>query len=294
MAVHSMTGYGSAAGVSERVEYSVEVRSVNNRYFKPSIRLPDVWSRAEADIEKLLRSRVRRGAVSVSVQMKVHDAEAAWDVNVPALNRYIEQLRPLEVEANPMLHLDIASMMQLPGVCEPPDSDKIIESSGDELFALINEAMDALLEMRRREGESIQQDLLENCKLIERHLETVRQRSPVVVEEYRRRLSERIRELTETSDPSVTEQMLSREVAVFADRCDIAEEVSRLGAHVEQFRKALGESEPSGRKLDFIAQEMLREANTIASKSGDMEISRAVVEIKTGVDRIKEQVQNVE
>ncbi|MGC9453359.1 MAG: YicC/YloC family endoribonuclease [Phycisphaerae bacterium] len=294
MAVHSMTGYGSAAGVVDRIEYSVEVRSVNNRYFKPSIRLPDVWSRAEPEIEKLLRSQIRRGTVSVSVQMKVHDAEAAWDVNVPALNRYIEQLRPLEVEANPMLHVDIASMMQLPGVCEPPDSEKIIEASRDKLFALINEALDALVRMRAREGESIEQDLRENCDLIEQQLATVQKRSPVVVEEYRRRLTERIRELTENSDPSLAEQTLSREVAVFADRCDIAEEVSRLSAHVEQFRKALGEREPSGRKLEFIAQEMLREANTIASKSGDMEISRAVVEIKTGVDRIKEQVQNVQ
>lgn len=292
--VHSMTGYGSAAGVADRVEYSVEIRSVNNRYFKPSIRLPDVWSRAEPEIEKLLRSRIRRGSVTVSVQMKLHDAEAAWEVNTAALNRYLEQLRPLEVQANPMLRVDLGSMMQLPGVCEPQDSDRIVEQTRDRLFELVREALDALVDMRRREGAEIERDLLGNCEMIERELDKVRQRSPVVVEEYRQRLSERVRELADSTDVLPAEQILAREVAVFADRCDIAEELSRLTAHVEQFRKAMGESEPSGRKLDFIAQEMLREANTIASKSADMDIARAVVEIKTGIDRIKEQVQNVQ
>ncbi len=292
--VLSMTGYGSASGIADRVEYSVEARSVNNRYFKPSIRLPDAWSRAEPDIEKLLRERIRRGSVTLTVQMKLHDAEAAWEVNVSALNRYIEQLRPLGVEANPMLHVDIGSMMELPGVCEPPDPDKLIEATREKLFELIAEALDALVLMRRREGETIRDDLFGNCELIDRELATVQSRSPEVVEEYRRRLTERVRELTDTSEASLTEQTLAREVAVYADRCDIAEEVSRLKAHVEQFRKALEDAASSGRKLEFIAQEMLREANTIASKSGDMEISRAVVEIKTGIDRIKEQVQNVE
>jgi uncharacterized protein (TIGR00255 family) len=292
--VHSMTGYGSASGAADRIEYSVEVRSVNNRYLKPTLRLPEAWSGAEAEIEKRLRARLRRGSVSVGVQMKIHDAEAAWDVNVSALNRYIEQIRPLEEEANTMLRVDLGSMMQLPGVCEPPDPDELVGPTREKLFELVDEALDALVEMRRREGETIAEDLLGNCERIETELSGVEQRAPGVVDEYRRRLTERVKELTETSEPSLAEQTLAREVALFADRCDIAEEVSRLKAHLAQFRKSLGEPEPSGRKLEFIAQEMLREANTIAAKSSDTEISRAVVEIKTGIDRIKEQVQNVE
>ena len=159
---------------------------------------------------------------------------------------------------------------------------------------MVREAVDKLLQMRLQEGESVRADLLAQCEVIEQNQKAVVARAPVVLQEYHGRLRARVEELTQAGKIKIDEEILAREVAILAERSDIAEEISRLTSHAQQFRQAMDSSEPSGRKLDFIAQEMLREANTIASKANDAEIARAAVEIKTAVDRIKEQAQNVE
>lgn len=290
----SMTGFGSAEGQIEGVEYSIETRSVNNRYLKTSIRLPDIWSHAEGTIEKLVRSHVSRGTVSLTVRMRLPDEKAAHQINIGALNSYLEQLRPLEIEANPTFRIDLANLLELPGVCEPPEPGDLIEKSREALFALIEQAMTRLVESRRREGKALAADLRTYCDTIEKYREKVVAVAPKVVQAYRDRLTQRVTELMENGRAQLDEDILAREVAMFAERCDVAEELQRLGEHVKQFRKALEASEPGGRRLDFIAQEMLREANTIASKANDANIVRSVVEMKTAIDRIKEQVQNVE
>jgi len=292
--LHSMTGFGSAHGQVGGVEYAVEIRSVNNRYFKASIKAPEGLTWAEVEIDKLLRTAVTRGSVTVTVAMKVGDEQAAYRVNTTALARYIEQLRPLEIDANPTLRIDLGSLMQLPGVCQPPELQEVLEQTREGLMKLARQALDAMIEMRRCEGKAAKAELAEHCKAILEHLKTVERHAPKVVQDYHQRLAARVAELTAGAKVQVGSADLAREVALFAERCDIAEEIARLRGHVQQFGKALSSPQPAGRKLDFIAQEMLREANTIASKASDMTISRAVVEIKTAVDRIKEQVQNIE
>ncbi|HOF17806.1 MAG TPA: YicC family protein [Phycisphaerae bacterium] len=290
----SMTGFGAATGEAESISFSVEVRSVNNRYLKGTIKLPENFAAVEGEIDRLLRTRLARGSVTVSVRAKFLGDQAAYQVNADVLSRYLDQLKVIESEANPTLRIDLGAMLQLPGVCEPPSMEEMLENAREPLLAVVNEAIDRLLEMRAREGAALETDLLANCDVIEQSLAQVAGRAPAVLQEYHDRLADRVQQLTRVGNLKIDEDTLAREVAIFAERCDVAEELTRLGGHVKQFREVLSGEEAGGRKLDFIAQEMLREANTIGSKSNDGEITRRVVEIKTAVDRIKEQVQNVE
>ena len=292
--LRSMTGFGSVAGQVEGAQYTVEVRSVNNRYLKPIVKVPEGLSQAEADIEKLLRRRVSRGTVMLTVRVRLPDDKTAGRVNTTAISEYLDQLRPVEVEGNPMLRIDLAALLALPGVCEPPPLDELLGATKDGLMKLVAEALDLLVGMREEEGRGLEADLLANCGIVSENLAAVAEAAPKVVLDYHQRLVQRVAELTHAGNISIDQDMLAREVAIFADRCDIAEEITRLGGHVEQFRQTVPLPEPTGRKLDFIAQEMLREANTIASKANSGDIVRLVVEIKTAIDRIKEQVQNVE
>ena len=293
--VYSMTGFGAASGEVDGVQYSVEIRSVNHRYLKATIKLPESWAGAETDVEQRLRKRVQRGSVLLAVRMKLPEEKTAYQVNPDALGRYIDQLRPLEIDAGSAVRIDLAAMLQLPGVCEPPPIEEIVENTRDGLMDLIDKAITGLLQMRKREGDALAQEINGYCDVIDEKLGVVVRRAPLVVEGYRDRLQQRLSELLAQVNIELDQDVLTREVIVYAERCDVAEEISRLGEHVRHFRSALKQGEgPAGRRLDFIAQEMLREANTIASKANDSEIGQAVVEIKTAIDRIKEQVQNVE
>jgi uncharacterized protein (TIGR00255 family) len=256
--------------------------------------LPESWSRAESDIERQIRARIARGTVNFSLRMRLSDDVAAYRVNVAALNSYIEQIRPMQAEANPSLRIDIGNLLQLPGVCEPPDIEDICQRTYGGVMHLITQCLDQVIEMRKKEGQLLKADLLEQCGLVERNLVGIAARNPIVVQEYHQKLAQRVADLTKSGKIDLDQENLAREVAIYADRCDIAEEVARLTGHIVHFRQAIVSPEPGGRKLDFIAQEMLREANTIGSKSNDVEIAHAVVEVKTAIDRIKEQVQNAE
>ena len=290
----SMTGFGSAQGQVDSVEFDVEVRSVNNRYFKCGIKLPDSHSQVEPAIEKIIRKRLGRGTVTLSVRMRVPPDEAAYDVNVEALGRYVEQLRCIDAGNAAAVRIDLASVLLLPGVCSPPSAGDLRKRTEAGLLDLVTDALDALMMMRSEEGKAVADDLRLHCRTIETSLSTVAAAAPEVLRLYHERLTARVEELMDNGRGKLDDQTLSREVAIFAERSDIAEEVSRLTGHLAQFDQAIDSDGPVGRKLDFIAQEMLREANTIASKASDVGIAREVVEIKTAVDRIKEQVQNVE
>lgn len=290
----SMTGYGAAAGQVEGVEYAVELRSVNNRYLKPVIRLPEAWSQAEMDVEKVLRGHVQRGTVTLTVRMRLPEDQAAMKVNAAVVSGYLRQLRPLAEQFGQTAHVDLGAMLQLPGVCEPPEFEELRQRSRGRLMELIEQGVLGLVEMRRREGTALLADLLSNCDVIANAMESVKKLSPMVVREYQQRLAQRVAELLSGGTAKLDQDQLAREVAVFAERCDVAEEVARLGQHVEQFRQVATKEPSAGRKLEFIAQEMLREANTIGSKAASGDIVRTVVDIKTAIDRIKEQVQNVE
>jgi len=290
--LRSMTGFGVAHAQVEGVEYTVEIRSVNGRYLKPVVKLPEAWGAAETDFEKILRGRLARGTVTLSVRMKLPDDRAACQINSAVLRRYVEQLRA--AADDPRAGVDLASLLTLPGVCEPPPLEDLCRRTRDGLETLIAQALGDLIAMRQREGQVVADDVLANCDGVEKNLAVVAERAPGVLEDYRQRLGARVADLTHSGEVSADPDRIAREVAIFAERCDVAEEVSRLGGHVAQFRSTADDDGPTGRKLDFITQEMLREANTIASKANDAEMARAVVEIKTAIDRIKEQVQNIE
>jgi uncharacterized protein (TIGR00255 family) len=226
--------------------------------------------------------------------MRTDSAEAAYHINAGALTAYLQQLRKIQ-GLEQSIHIDLASLVQLPGVCqEPRDESDEIQRHGDTIRKLTATAIGKLAEMRTREGKSLMADLLKHTKKLAAHLSQIQARAPFVIEDYHKKLTQRVNNLLSRAELQVNQADLLKEIAVFAERADISEEISRLTSHLEAFEHACNTDEHAGRKLDFIAQEMLREANTIASKGNDAIIARHIVEIKGDIDRLKEQVQNVE
>jgi len=290
----SMTGFGDASGEQNGTHYAVEIRSLNNRFFKATIKLPENVSGLEPELESFLRQHLGRGSITYVLKMRSETAEAAYRVNIPALRAYIRQLDALRDVAS-LGPIDPTALLALPGVCqEPRDEADEIARHGPIIRRLTAEAVEKVHAMRQREGQALFDDLMNHAGIIAEHLEQIRQRAPLVLADYHRKLVQRVNELVNSAELKVSEADLLREVAVFAERSDISEEIQRLGAHLEAFEHTCRTGEHAGRKLDFIAQEMLREANTISSKANDADIARHIVEIKGAIDRLKEQVQNVE
>ena len=291
--IRSMTGYGDASVHQDGVHYFLEVRSLNNKYFKGVIRLPEEFQALEAELESKLRERINRGTVTLTASCTDESASAAHDINTKALARYIEQLKATPGVTN----IDVTSLLGLPGVLQPPgDEENRIHRARGAFVLLVEKAVNAMLAMRDREGAALAADLTAQRVFIAERLEQVKNRAPEVVTDYQKRLKARIEELLREANVKVEPGDLIREIAVYAERVDIAEETKRLSGHLDQFAELLSAKDyrSIGRTLDFVAQEMLREANTIASKSPDAFISRWTVEIKGAIDRIKEQSANVE
>ncbi|NLK41909.1 MAG: YicC family protein [Planctomycetes bacterium] len=293
--ISSMTGFGQACTESGGVVYTVEVRTVNNRYFKAQLRLPDIAAFMEGEIEKLHREKIHRGMVSYTLRMKNISGQALFDIDEVTLKTYVNRLGALVDEDRGVCRIDLASLLNLPGIVQPviPD-EQAVNQMRRTILDLTRQALEELIRSRLQEGGQLAEDMLSNCDAIESSLEAIRTQAPLVVREYQEKLRKRIDELLASAQLKIDEDQLAREMAIYADRCDIAEEISRLEGHVGQFRQSCSIGGAVGRRLDFIAQEMLREANTIGSKSSNVEIIRHVIDIKCAVDRIKEQVQNVE
>ena len=289
----SMTGYGDAALTTEGVSYAVEIRSLNNRYFKASIKLPDALAYLEPGIERLLRERLGRGSVTYSLRVRSVTGIEAYEINIPALERYVRQLQPMAA-LGVSISVELGSTLSLPGVSQPPQLDeKEKQRQWDLVRQLTLEVLAKAEAMRATEGRALRNDVLVHCQAVLDQLEAVRLRAPDVVREYHTRLTQRVEELASTARLTLEADSLAREVAIYAERSDISEEISRLGSHIQQFRDLCDSNELAGRKLEFLTQEMLREANTIASKSNDVQIARGVIEIKASIDRLKEQTANV-
>lgn len=293
--INSMTGFGQAVTEAGGVIYTVEIRSVNNRYFKASLRLPDIVSFMEDELEKKLRSLLHRGSVHFGLRMKNVDSQALFEIDETTLRSYMDRLARMINPQDTHCRVDLANMLSLPGIVQSltPDTQKL-DLMRQTVLDLMAEAVTVLQGTRREEGQMLLEDLLTNCKIIRTHLNTIRGRQDLVVREYHARLRKRVEDLLSQAQLHLDEDLLAREVAVYAERSDIAEEVTRLETHIGQFEACCRGGGPVGRRLDFIAQEMLREANTIGSKASDAPIAQCVIEIKCAVDRIKEQVQNIE
>lgn len=292
--IHSMTGFGEARHEEDGQAYQLEIRSFNQRYFKSSIRLPDDFAFLEAEVERLLRTRLTRGSVELRLHVRDLAGQPALEFNAAAISAYVERLRAAAGD-DPRVTIDLATLLALPGICQTRElTTEERERRWSLLQKLTHTALERLIAMRAAEGQALAADLSAHCTRVRACLEKIRGRAPLVVMEYRDRLKTRIAELIADSNVRLAEEDILKEVSIYAERSDISEELSRLAGHLEQFDTVITGAEPAGRKLEFITQEMLREANTMGSKTGDTEIAREIIEIKGSVDRLKEQVANAE
>jgi len=293
--INSMTGYGEAQGEADGISYAVEIKTVNNRYLKTIIKLPELATFMEEDIDKLLRKNISRGTINYVLRLKDASVSALFDIDETALQAVAEKLSRAGTSSGINGTIDIGNLLTLPGIIQPalPDKEKA-EQLRKIILEISREALDKLKQMRATEGGYLEDDVKKCCTAIEEELKQIRSRSFIVLQEYAEKLKKRVNELLAHAELKIDEAILAREVAVFAERSDISEEVSRLDSHLHQFEQCLNGIDQVGRRLDFISQEMLREANTIASKASDTETTRYVVNIKCQIDRIKEQVQNIE
>ena len=293
--INSMTGYGGAQGQFNGVIYVVEIKTVNNRYFKARIKLPETAAFLEEDIEKVLRRSLSRGMVNYALRLKNISANAFFDIDETALRAVMEKLDKIRSSVDIESPIDMAYLLTLPGILTPVLPDKeVAEQVRRKVLSITQQAVEQLEQMRAAEGAALAADLDASCQAMKQDLERIRARGVTVLQEYAKKLRKRIDELLAGAKLQLDDQTLAREVAIFADRSDISEEITRLDSHLQQFDRSCQADGQAGRRLDFLSQEMLREANTIASKASDTEIIHWVVDIKCWIDRIKEQVQNVE
>jgi uncharacterized protein (TIGR00255 family) len=295
----SMTGHGEARGQFDALHVAIEVRSVNNRYLKLMLRAPEPYNLLEAEFEKVARRFVRRGTLQIHLRVDRPQQAQDYHINPTALRSYVEQVRAAVAELpepRPDAERLLGQVLALPGVApEPGGARAPSEEEWPLIERVLAEALQRLQAMRQDEGGRMAQELLLYRAHVADQLELIRVRMPQVVEGYRDRLLERVRALLADTGVSVDPNDLIREVSVFAERSDIAEEVVRLASHLEQFEQTVHtETDGPGRKLEFVVQEMGRETNTIGSKASDVAISRHVVEIKATLEKVRELIQNVE
>lgn len=290
--IRSMTGFGSADGRVGGYRVSVELRSVNHRFFNPSIKLPSAFGRWEAEVREVLRRRIARGHVTVSARVE-REGVGGLSIDEERFAQYVAVVRSLQEKHGLSGELDVGSVLRLPDVVRAADAEPGPESPS-ELMDIVERATAALTRMREDEGARLAAYLRERLEVIETALEGIARRAPDRLVEQRQRLRQSVRELAEGL--AIDEQRLAQEIAILADRMDVSEELSRFRSHLAAFRETLA-SPPAdgvGRRLSFLLQEMVREANTTGSKASDAEILAQVVVIKEELERTREQVENLE
>jgi uncharacterized protein (TIGR00255 family) len=290
-----MTGFGDARIQNERLSIAVEVRSVNNRYLKVSARLPETYASLESEIEKVVRGTITRGTVNISLRIRRLHGGQDYTLDRDVLLGYWRQMNELSNSMHLAMPSHLGDLLQLPGIVTDAQSEagEISRDWPDIRQALV-ESLEKLDAFRKTEGESMQRELQANVAVIADQLHKVSAQAPRVVADYRNKLLERVRELLAEAEAGIEDAHLMREVSIFADRCDINEEIIRLRSHLEQFEAFLQPQTSQGRKLEFLSQEMFREVNTIGSKANDVTIAHAVVEMKAAVEKLREILQNVE
>jgi uncharacterized protein (TIGR00255 family) len=290
-----MTGFGAAEGEVGGGRVSVEVRSVNHRFFSPSIKLPNVLARWEGEVREALRRRVTRGHVTVSARFERDEENAVSSpIDEARFAAYVTQLRGLQDRYGLADTLDVGTVLRLPDVFAGTTREELPPEAAAQLVAITERAVEALLQMRAAEGARLVAYLDERLAIVEGALDRVAVRAPQRVVEQRDRLRSAVRELSD--GVSVDETRLAQEIALLADRLDVQEELSRFRAHIAAFRAALEAAQPDGvgKRLGFLLQEMLREANTTGSKGNDAAIVTDVLLVKEELERIREQVENLE
>lgn len=291
--IYSMTGYGRAVRTLRGREITVELRSVNNRFLDCSVKLPRAFSYAEDAIKQKVKEKVSRGKVDVFVTVNIAAEENVHiSLNRPVLEGYLAALRTIAADYGVRDDISASGLARFSDifVVEKPEEDE--EQNIADLTAVAAEALEAYNHMRRTEGAALAADVRFHAGVILSHVEAVEARSPVTVREYRERLEKKLREVLENT--AIDENRILTEAAIFADKVAVDEETVRLRSHLSQMETLLSSGGSIGRKLDFLLQEMNREANTIGSKGNDLEQAHHVVEIKAELEKIREQIQNIE
>lgn len=290
--IKSMTGFGTAEGDVGRAHVSVEIRSVNHRFFNPSIKLPGSLSKWEGDVRETLRKGIARGHVTLFARLDRQAADNGVRIDEERFGAYVAQLRELQQKFGLVDKLDVGTVLRMPDVMSVPEAEE--EGTAAELVAIVEVAVRGLDEMRNAEGKRLAAYILERLAVIEEAVETIAARAPERLTEQRDRMRATIEELA--GGVAFDEQRLSQEIAVLAERLDVGEEISRFHSHFTAFRGAMASPpvDGVGKRLGFLLQELLREANTTGSKSNDSAMLEKVIVIKEELERIREQVENLE
>lgn len=295
MAIHSMTGFGSAQVTLERREFLLEIKTVNHKYLKLISRFPETFNPIQFDLENLARESLLRGSVYLTIRETSSEEGESYQISKNSLKNYLKQIKALQKDLALTIPLSLGELIQLPGVIFSEDPTLSWEKGPKKtLWQAFQKTLKQVLEMRKKEGQKLAEELKDYTKKIQLFLGKIEKRLPTFLKEYREKLFQRIQLLTQEQSLSLDLDSLIRELAIYADKTDISEEIVRLKSHLEQFNNSLKKEGSIGRKLEFLTQEMLREANTMGSKITDIEALNHIVEIKSLVDKIKEQVQNIE
>jgi len=290
-----MTGYGEAHRQENELAVAVEVRTINSRYFKITMRCGEGYTLLEPEVEAVVRQQIKRGTVQVFLRVDRPISGDDYQLNAAVLEHYRQQLMALQERWETPASVPLDKLLLLPGVV---NDDPIKRADATEDWPLIRVTLEAALanmaKMRADEGRAMGDDLKANCAIIAHELAGVELRAPLVVSAYRTRLHERVGKLLEELQVTLDPGDLIKEVSIFAERSDISEEIVRLRSHLLQFDEIMALPESSGRKLEFLTQEMFRETNTIGSKSNDVLIARHVIEMKAAIEKIREMIQNIE
>ena len=290
--IKSMTGYGKSNMSKNLREYQVEIKSVNHRYLDVSIKMPRSLSYLEEEIKKAVSAKLTRGKVDVFITFNNNSLEGRdIKINTEIARMYIKELRDLAESEGIVVDIPVTEISKLPDVLTIQNNQDD-ETIKNELLEVTNKAIENLVGMRKIEGEKIAQDLFTRIQDIDGKVKKISSLSTGLIEDYVVKLNTRIKELLQ--DQEIDEARLAQEVVIYADKCSIEEEVTRLNSHVYQFRELLNSNEAVGKKLDFMIQEMNRETNTIGSKANNLEITNEVINMKTQLENIREQVQNIE
>ena len=287
--IHSMTAYGRVENSEGQNSISCEIRSVNHRYSEISIRLPEELRPLEQKIRDHISGKIKRGKIECNIRIEKHNAyDESLSINQDLLKNIIEASKRINSDLSTSAPLDSLDLLRWPGVLEKSTLD--VKEIDKLLFPLVNEAIDIVVDTRQREGEKIKKMLTDRCTKIKEIINNVQKQIPDILKNYRKKLTQRVQEISDEIDNDRLEQ----ELLFLSQKADIEEEIDRLGAHVDEVVRVIDRKEPIGRRLDFLMQEMNRESNTLGSKSNHIYTSNASVELKVVIEQMREQIQNIE
>ena len=292
--IRSMTGYGKQSLSIDGREYQIEIKSVNHRYLDINIKMPKTLSYLEDTIKKEISEKIKRGKIDVFITFENNSQEGKnIKINKELAKLYINQLKELAQEEKISSNIEVIEIAKFPDILTIK-VDEEDEKIKQEIMQTTQEATNKIIEMKNIEGQKIAQDLLQRISNIENKIMEISEKSTGLIQEYVVKLEKRIQEILKTEE--IDKSRLAQEVVIYADKCSIEEEITRLKSHIYQFKNLISnnENETKGKKLDFIIQEMNRETNTIGSKANNLEITNGVIDIKTELEDIREQIQNIE